>query len=364
MRVGDDGVFLTPKIIGMTDPETAALLWPYFGEVEARPRRLYSACWRTLVSAAYHVAGVGRGIPWVEDALGQGVTEEDRRHELGPLGDGFRTLEDGEREPIETRPTRYARKRREFDRRIRELETVDESNEAAHPSALPFYRRIEELGRSIGARVVFFTIRRGAGQSDAPGPGARRRDRELDRVRRPPALPRALHRGHDHRRRALQPRRVARLHALPGRRLRGAGEEPRAVIFTEYRFLLFFALVLALHWALRRTARASCSCSPRAGCSTRSGTGASCRCSWARPSATTWRPSASSAPRAGAGSARGSASRSSRTSGCSGSSSTSASSSHSRGRARAGSAVHAAPALSTAFCRSGISFYTFQSLAT
>lgn len=168
-RVGveEDGPFLTPKAIGTTDPTTAAMLWTYFGEVESRPWRLYPARWRTLVTTAYHVAGVGRGLPWIDEALGRGASDEDRSRALGPLGDGYRCLE-GEMDPIEERPARYALKKRQFERRVRQVEAAGDRPEPPHPSALPFYRRIEELGRSMGARVVFFTIRRGAGESDAP----------------------------------------------------------------------------------------------------------------------------------------------------------------------------------------------------
>lgn len=167
MRVGDETAFLTPKLIATADLETTALLWTYFGEVEPRPLRRTRARLRTLLALAYHVLGVGRGSQWVERTLGTGPTEEDRRNALGRLGDGYFDLEDKGEESIEARPERYARKKREIERRALQVLASRGSLRPSTPGARPFYARIEELGRAMGAQVIFFTIRHGINMSDA-----------------------------------------------------------------------------------------------------------------------------------------------------------------------------------------------------
>lgn len=158
MRVRNSGYFLTAKNIAWHDVSTLRLTVPYIAGLELDPLVELKTHWRNGVSLTYNLLGVGRGLPWVESSLGLGVADEELARWLGPARNGFR--------PVSTDPDQWDLKSRDFfvknpghfGHRMRLL--VERRVPVGEPSktALPYFQRISDLAKSMGARVIFYTL--------------------------------------------------------------------------------------------------------------------------------------------------------------------------------------------------------------
>lgn len=157
----EDGAFLTRKSIALHDLETTALVWPYLGQVDRPTSKRWTARLGSLLSLGYRFAGVGRGIPWIEETIGMGVTEEQREDWLGPLENGYQSLEDAEGEGIANRRRDFLERRGRYETLMKRLYSKPTPSGRPDATALPFFARIERLVQSMGAQPIFFTIRRG-----------------------------------------------------------------------------------------------------------------------------------------------------------------------------------------------------------
>lgn len=156
-RVNDQGTYLTAKSIAWHDLATIPLLVDYFGDLDLAWDVRAKALWRNVVGCTYHELGMGRGVPIVEGGLGLGPKEEDRYELLGPLGDGFHTIIDNPGPGARSRRNHYLANRKEIHKRWRQRVAGRVRPKDPMLSALPFFKRLEELGDSMGVQVLFYT---------------------------------------------------------------------------------------------------------------------------------------------------------------------------------------------------------------
>jgi hypothetical protein len=140
----DESNYLSRPVIDWHDLETTRLVCDYIRETErGRSRR---KLWMHGVSCAYHLAGVGRALPWVDGWLGIEADPERIAETLGPLGDGYVPQERGMRRG-------FRRELDEYAGRVADLEAAPLA--AAAPQAVFLFREIERRIEALGARAVF-----------------------------------------------------------------------------------------------------------------------------------------------------------------------------------------------------------------
>ena len=145
----DEENYLSRPVIDWHDLETTLLVCGYIRESQGARAGVLRKLWMHWVSCAYHVAGVGRALPWVDGLLGIEADAERRAQTLGPLGDGYvpqeRELKRGFRKELE-----------EYDGRVAELGlAAPDGPTRAAPQAVRVFQGIERQIEALGARPVF-----------------------------------------------------------------------------------------------------------------------------------------------------------------------------------------------------------------
>ena len=166
-KLSDQEEYLTVKNIAWRTPETTALLIPFYWLYDVPLDTKLGVCWRSLVALVYHVLGIGRGVPWVEEALGVGASELDVRNWLGSEGNGYQRLEHVKGPNARRRQFNTPKQKANAAAAIRARSTRRLREGHSAPEAEIFFRRIENLVRSMGAEPVFYTFNGDFVRSDA-----------------------------------------------------------------------------------------------------------------------------------------------------------------------------------------------------
>lgn len=161
---------LAREVIDWHDPTRTRLICTYaltsLGDTPSRERatRLLRP---HVIAAAYHLAGVGRGLTLVDRLLGQMPDPAWVDETLGPRRDGFvpygsESAVGAERGAAGT--VRRGRRHRRFLRQLGTYEALLEDYRAsepaagaAHPQALQAFESIAARVEALGARIVFVT---------------------------------------------------------------------------------------------------------------------------------------------------------------------------------------------------------------
>ena len=161
------GDYLNVKNLAWRDWECTRLLWQYFAGLDEVPLEVeLGAYWRSLVGLVYHTVGVGRGVPWVERALGVGVDAQEARRWLGPRGRGHENLDDAQNPLLGQTRLVTEEELRRADREIRE-QRAQHFEIPVNASAEAFFHEVERVVRSMGAEPIFFSYRGDSLRSDA-----------------------------------------------------------------------------------------------------------------------------------------------------------------------------------------------------
>jgi hypothetical protein len=140
--------YLSRAVIDWHDLETTQLVCAYIRETTELGRDEKIRLHRT--SCAYNLAGVGRGLGWIDALLGR-PTAEELASALGPAGDGYVPY---------PRPQHFAFRNKgipDYEGRVRDLAAAELEPGPAHPQPLEVFRRIEARVRDLGATAVFVT---------------------------------------------------------------------------------------------------------------------------------------------------------------------------------------------------------------
>jgi hypothetical protein len=158
-RVHDQGYYLNPKNIAWHDIETLGLLAPYFSELDLSTNVESQALWRNSVVTLYNTLGVGRGVPLTEQLIGFELNEKDRERWMGSAKNGHRYVSKNPGEDDKYIRQRYLDDPEKFRRKLRHMIHSKKPLKEPRISALPHFQRLEALAKTMGARVIFYTLR-------------------------------------------------------------------------------------------------------------------------------------------------------------------------------------------------------------
>lgn len=141
--------YLSRAVIDWHDVETTRLVCSYIRDTTQFGTDEKIRLHRT--SCLYNLAGVGRGLAWVDALLGRTPTEEELAGALGPGGDGFLPY---------PKTHAIAFRRRgipDYQGRVADLAAQELEPGPAWPQPLEIFRRIEARIRELGATPIFVT---------------------------------------------------------------------------------------------------------------------------------------------------------------------------------------------------------------
>jgi hypothetical protein len=149
--------FRARAVIDWHDLEMTSLVSSFVLESERDPWRKTELLWAHWTSCALNLTNVGRGLGWIDRALGRRPPADFVAETVGRRGDGYSPLGE-EGAELGRRGKRFKSKRVEdYLERLAEFSAQGVSDQPPSAAAIALYRRIERRSRELGALTIFVT---------------------------------------------------------------------------------------------------------------------------------------------------------------------------------------------------------------
>ncbi|MFT7669024.1 MAG: hypothetical protein ACI8X5_001724 [Planctomycetota bacterium] len=156
-KITSEGPFLDEKSVAWHDFDTVRHLMGFAASKNLPWRVEAGSHWRNAILCIYNELGVGRGVPWIKSSLSVDSGDQRKNRWLGPHGDGYHSIADKPLPGALQRRSEFLASKQPFMSKYASMASEREVSEIADVSAAPFFRRIEELAESMGARAIFYT---------------------------------------------------------------------------------------------------------------------------------------------------------------------------------------------------------------